>query len=111
YIRRASRHGCDKATAAPRDRLDQAWSAIVEGTAKRRNLHCDVGALDHPRPDGVQDLVLRDDIPIPVDQKAEDVEGAGTDRDRNQVAAVILARQQAAAPVEMEAAESEQVGP
>jgi hypothetical protein len=60
-----------EAIAAPLDRLDQAWlrSTFIEDAAQRRDLHGNIRALDHySRPYSGHDLVLRNEIPVPVDQ-------------------------------------------
>src|ERR1700730_8400482 len=98
------RHHCDKAIAAAGDRLDAApaRSSAIEHTAERRYLHRQVAVLDDgPRPDGGDDLVLRDDLPRPLDQHAQNVERARPDRDRDETAALI-APKQATSPVEEE---------
>src|SRR4029077_19042775 len=96
------RHGLDQAAVGP---------ALIEDPAKRRDLHRDIGALDDPRPDGVQDLILRDEVPMAVDQQTEEVECARPDGDRSKGAVFILAQQTAVAPVETEAAESYHISP
>src|ERR1700738_2812034 len=104
------RHRYDKAIAAPGYGLDAAAvRSAVEHPAERRYLHRQVAVLDDgPRPDGGDDLVLRDDLPHPLDQHAENVERARPDRDRGEATAVI-APGQAAAPVEAEVLEQENV--
>jgi hypothetical protein len=62
----AARHRCDKAVAAPCDRLYAAplRSPVIEDAAQRCDLDVEVAVFDRrPRPDGVYDVGSRDQIP------------------------------------------------
>jgi hypothetical protein len=72
-------HRRGKAITAPRDRPDATplRSAVIEDTAKRRDLHGQVAVLDHgSRPHRSHYLVLGDEIPWPLDQDTENLERA-----------------------------------
>jgi hypothetical protein len=82
---------------------------VIEDVPKRRDLNDQVIILDYrPRPDGNHDLVLRDQIPLPLDQHAEHVERARADRHRHENTTFTPPEQ--AAPVETETPEQENVG-
>src|ERR1700730_11084677 len=79
------RYRCDEAIAAARGRLDAASlrSPLIENAAKRRDLDREVAVLDHhSRPDGGDDLALRDETARPLDQHTEQIERPRADRDR-----------------------------
>ena len=60
-IRVAPCHRCNKLIAAPDDRADASTlsSALIEDTAKRRDLDCQIAFFDdRVRPDGGNDVVL-----------------------------------------------------
>jgi hypothetical protein len=104
----AARHRCDKAVAAPCDRLDAAplCSPVIEDPAQRCDLDVEVAVFDRrPRPDGVYDVGSRDEIPRPLDQHAENVEGARADRHRSEHTPRIPPVQNTTTPVEAETLE------
>ena len=52
----------------------------IQNAAQRRNLHRQVGILNRrSRPDGLHDLILRNEIAGAFDKHAEDIEGARAD--------------------------------
>jgi hypothetical protein len=57
----------------------------IEDAAKRRDLDREVAVLDHhSRPDGGDDLALRDETARPLDQHTEQIERPRADRDRHE---------------------------
>src|SRR5271165_2013362 len=97
-----------KAIATSGDRLNAAplRPPLIQDPAKRGYLDSQVAVLDHrSRPNGSDELVFRNEIPRPLDDHAEDVEGARADRDRNEITAFISPEKTAAAPIETEALE------
>jgi len=103
-------HRCNKAVAAPGNRLDAAdlLAIAIERTAQCRNLDCQVIVVDHhPRPGGRHNLVPRDEVARPLDQHAENAEGARADFDRRRGGIVIPPGQ--AAPVKAEPPEQKNV--
>jgi hypothetical protein len=75
--RLARRYLSDEAIPAARHGLDRAalGARLIENTAQRRNLDCQVTVLDHGIGLGrSHDLVLCDEIAGPSDQDAENVE-------------------------------------
>jgi len=81
----AARHRCDKAVAAPCDRLDAAplCSPVIEDAAQRCDLDVKVAVFDcRSWPNGVYDVGPRDEIPGAIDQYAENVERPPADCDR-----------------------------
>jgi hypothetical protein len=82
---------------------------LIENTTKRRDLHVQIVVLnDCCRPHGGDDLVSRKEITRPTEQRAEHVERAPADFDRNQSGTFIPPEQ--AVPVETERLEQENVG-
>jgi hypothetical protein len=101
-------HRRNKAIAAPGDRLDTApvRSPDIEHPAKCRNLRGQVAVLDdHFRPYGGHDLVLRDEIAVPLYQQGEQTERARADGDGCQNAAFLRSKQTAGSLVEAKAFE------
>jgi hypothetical protein len=94
-------HRCDKPVAAPRHRLDAAplCSPVIKDAAQRRDLHVQVAVFDRrSRPDGLDDLGSREEIAWPLDQHAENVERARSDRHRSENTALIPPEQNTGAP-------------
>jgi hypothetical protein len=86
--------------AVPNAQARQCSNASLEGA---------YGFLD-ARPDGLHDLGSRDEIPWPLNQHAENVERARTDRHRSENTALIPPEQNTSAPVETEALEQGTLG-
>ena len=66
-----------EAIAIPGYRLDAAavLSVLIEDVAQLRNLDVKVGFLDYPsRPDRRHDLVFRDQLPLSLDEQAEQID-------------------------------------
>src|SRR5260370_29829651 len=103
-------HLCDKAIAASGYRLDAAalLSVLIEDVAQLRDLHVQVGFLDHSfRPDRRHDRVFRDQLPFALDQQAEQTERARPERDWRGHTPLIQPKQTAAATIEAEALEQD----
>ena len=106
-------HRPDKAVAAPGNRLDAAAlrSPVIEDAAQCCDLDVEVAVFDRrSRPDGVDDLVSRDEIPRPLDQHAENVERPPADRYRRENTLLIPPEQNTGAPVEAETLEQGNIG-
>ena len=72
----------------------------IEDRAKRRDLNEEVSLLDrHLGPDGGHNLFLGNDVASSLDQHAEKVERARSDRDRPEGAMVVAPKQPAARAV------------
>jgi hypothetical protein len=79
--------------------------------AQLGNLDVKVGWLDcSAGPDGLHDGVLRDQVPVSLNQQSEQIECARPKRDRLGSAARIQPKQDAAVAIEAEALERENVG-
>src|SRR6202043_238345 len=86
----------DKAVATTGHGLDAAalGAPVIEDAAQRGDLHVQVAVFDRgSRPDGLDDLGSRYEIPWPLDQHAENVERARTDRNRSENTALIAPKQ------------------
>jgi hypothetical protein len=80
----------------------------VEDAAERRHLEGEIAVLDrHVGPDGCHNLCLRENLSMPLDEHAEQIESAPADRRRRQHPKVISPEQ--AAAVELEPREQENV--
>jgi GTP-binding protein EngB required for normal cell division len=75
---------------------------LTEDLAQRAHLHLQVVLLDdHPRPDQVEQLALRDQAIAVLDQREEKIESARTQLDR-----LAVLQQQARVRTQLEAAET-----
>jgi hypothetical protein len=84
---------------------------LVEDAAKYGHLNVEIAIFDRGSgPDRGNNLGSRDELARPLDQHAENVEGARTHRQRHENAALVSSEQNADPPFETELAEKPDIG-
>ena len=103
----------DKAVTTSGHGLDAAarFSVLVENAAQCGNLDGQVAFFDHHSgPDGFHNCIFRDQLPLPLYQKAEQIQCTRADRDRGRRPRVIEAEQPATRQIEPKALEEKDFG-